>query len=221
MISNVRLDAVSDGRLYDINDMVKADTEGCNGCSACCHGVGELVQLTPFDAFEMIRHLGISLDALLKDRLELRIEGKILLPHLRMCGKDERCSFLSDEGRCTIHSCRPNICRLFPLGRAYEQDDFKYFVQTEVCAKSELAETTVAAWIGIADYAGNKAFLLAWYHVLKALAFRTKFIRDPQELEALREDVLEIFYRIPQESQDFYAEFFRRLPDAKKRLGIL
>lgn len=221
MIAKVSLNDISDGRLYDINDMVKADTGGCNGCSACCHGVGEMVQLTPFDAFAMTRHLGVSLDVLLGDRLELRLEGKILLPHLRMCEEDERCSFLSDAGRCSIHGCRPNICRLFPLGRAYEQDDFKYFIQTEVCVKAELDETTVAAWIGIADYDKNKAFLLAWYNVLKALAFRTKFIRDPQELEALREDLLETFYRISPDTDDFYAEFWGRLPEAKKRLGIL
>lgn len=221
MIKQIRLDTVSDGRLYDCNDRVKADTGGCIGCSACCHGVGEMVQLTPFDAYEMRRHLGETLEELLVDRLELRPEGKLLLPHLRMCGDDERCCFLSEAGRCTVHGFRPNICRLFPLGRAYEQDDFKYFVQVGVCVKPELAETTVADWIGIGDYAENKAFLLAWYNVLKALAFRMKFIRDPEELEAMRGDVLETFYRIPPETGDFYAEFFRRLPEAKKRLGIL
>ena len=43
------LDEISDGKLYDIEDIVKADTCGCDGCSDCCHDVGELVVLTPFD----------------------------------------------------------------------------------------------------------------------------------------------------------------------------
>ena len=29
------LDEISDGKLYDIGDMVKADTGGCTGCSDC------------------------------------------------------------------------------------------------------------------------------------------------------------------------------------------
>ncbi len=43
------LDKISDGKLYDIEDMVKADTCGCNGCSDCCKDVGDLVMLTPFE----------------------------------------------------------------------------------------------------------------------------------------------------------------------------
>ena len=43
------LEEISDGNLYDINDIVKADTCGCDGCSDCCIDVGDLVVLTPFD----------------------------------------------------------------------------------------------------------------------------------------------------------------------------
>lgn len=221
MVSKVCLNDISDGRLYDINDMVKADAGGCDGCSACCHGVGELVVLTPFDVYEMVHHLEVSFDALLGEGLELCSDDKILLPHLKMKGEQERCSFLDKDDRCSIHGFRPNICRLFPLGRAYEQNDFKYILQVGACTKAHLAKIKVKKWIGIQNYAANKDFLLAWYQLLKALAFRLKFIRDEQELKVCQEDVLDTFYRIPADSADFYAEFFRRLPEAKNRLGIL
>lgn len=221
MISNVRLDAISDGRVYGINDMVKADAGGCNGCSACCHGVGELVVLTPFDVYEIVGHLSIPFDELLGDQLELRLNDKILLPHLKMHGEQERCSFLDKDDRCTIHGFRPNICRLFPLGRVYEQDDFKYFLQVGACTKSNLSKIKVKKWIGIQNYAMNKTFILAWYHLLKALTFRLKFIREDKELITIQEDLLDTFYRIPSDADDFYEEFFKRLPEAKNRLGIL
>lgn len=221
MISNVRLDAVSDGRLYDINDMVKADTGGCEGCSACCHGVGELVVLTPFDIHEICRHGNTSFDQLLENQLELRLDNKLRLPYLKMVGETERCSFLDAKDRCSIHGCRPNICRLFPLGRAYEQDDFKYFLQTGVCTKTHLSKIKVKKWIGIENYAANKAFLLAWYQLLKALAFRVKFIRVDEDLRDVQEDLLDTFYRIPAGVDDFYGEFYRRLPAAKDRWGVL
>ena len=134
------LDEISDGKLYDIEDIVKADTCGCDGCSDCCHDVGELVVLTPFDIYEIVNYLGVEFDELLGDKIELRQNNKILLPYLKMQDKDKRCSFLNKENRCMIHSKRPNICRLFPLGRAYQDDDFKYFLQVGNCPKEDLKD---------------------------------------------------------------------------------
>ena len=44
---------VSDGKLYGLDDMVKADCAGCEGCHACCTGMGTSVVLDPFDAYRM------------------------------------------------------------------------------------------------------------------------------------------------------------------------
>ena len=172
------LEGISDGKIYDIEDWVKADTKGCDGCSACCHSVGDLVLLTPFDVYEMVGYLKISFDELLENYLTLREKDKVLLPYLKMQGKTERCSFLNEAGRCTIHSHRPNICRLFPLGRIYEKDNFKYFLQVGSCPKPNLSEVQIKEWIGIANYTENKAFILIWHELIKALSFRLKFVYD-------------------------------------------
>lgn len=221
MKTNIDLTAISDGRLYDINDLVKVDTGGCQGCSACCHGVGDLVELTPYDVYEMTRRLNLSFEDLLDEHLALRLENGLLLPHLGMQGPDEKCSFLDADGRCTIHSARPGICRLFPLGRVYEQDSFRYFLQAGACVKPRLEKVKIKKWIGIQHYAANKAFIVAWYQLLKALAFRVKFIREEEALHGFRQEVLQSFYRIGPEVEDFYAEFYRILPEAKERLGVL
>ncbi len=222
MRSKVSLESISDGRSYDIGDLVKADAGNCEGCSACCHGVGELVILTPFDVFEIIKQTGSTFDALLLDKLELHENGKITLPHLKMHGEYECCGFLSDQGRCTIHQHRPNICRLFPLGRYYDEGDFKYFLQVDACTKDKLGNIKVEDWIDIKDYPQNKAFILTWYKLLKALAFRVKFIHEDQALRALNEDLLSTFYRMSlDEGEDFYTAFYARLPEAKNRLGVV
>lgn len=216
------LDGISDGKLYDIEDYVNADTCGCNGCYTCCHRVGDLVELTPFDAYEIVTHLNIPFDKLLGNKLALQKNNKIKLPYLKMVGDTEQCSFLSEVGRCTIHGHRPNICRLFPLGRVYENDDFKYFLQLNTCVMSELQPIKVSEWIGIKNYGENKNFILAWYKLLKALNFRLKFVYDDKELQAINAYVLDTFYRIKiEEEEDFYTAFFRILPEAKRHLGIL
>lgn len=216
------LEGISDGKIYDIEDTVKADAGGCNGCSACCHDVGDLVVLTPFDVYEIKSSLNKSFDELLEDKLQLRESNKIRLPYLKMDGDSKRCSFLNREDRCSIHGHRPNICRLFPLGRVYEDDGFKYFLQVNSCLKPELEEVKVKDWIGIISYDENKDFILEWHRLLKALGFRLKFVRDPQELGAINQYLLDTFYRMAlQEGEDFYTAFFRCLPEAKNHLGII
>ena len=39
------LEEISDGKLYDSNDMVKADCHDCEGCCDCCQGMGDSVIL--------------------------------------------------------------------------------------------------------------------------------------------------------------------------------
>ncbi|QJA08434.1 YkgJ family cysteine cluster protein [Romboutsia sp. CE17] len=214
------LDEISDGKLYDIEDMVKADTCGCDGCSDCCHDVGDLVMLTPFDVYEITSYLGVDFDELVGDKIQLREDNKILLPYLKMQDKNKYCSFLNKEGRCMIHSKRPNICRMFPLGRVYKNDDFKYFLQIENCPKDNLKDVKVRDWLGIKNYYENKKFILEWHKFIKALTFRLKFMRDEKEIEEVNKIILDNFYRIKIEG-DFYNEFMKCLPEVKNRLGII
>ena len=214
------LNEISDGKLYDIEDMVKADTCGCNGCSDCCKDVGDLVVLTPFDIYEMTTYLNTDFDKLLGDKILLRENNKITLPYLKMQDENKNCSFLDEKGRCTIHLKRPNICRLFPLGRAYQDNDFKYFLQVDNCPKDELKDVKVSQWINIENYNENKKFILEWYKFIKALTFRLKFVRDEKEIAHINEILLDNFYRVKIDN-DFYKSFEELLPKVKNKLGII
>lgn len=215
------LDKISDGKLYDIEDVVKADTCGCNGCNDCCLDVGDLVVLTPFDVYGIVNCLGVTFDDLLGDKIELRQNNKILLPYLKM-QDNNRCSFLNEKGRCIIHSNRPNICRMFPLGRVYQDNDFKYFLQVGNCPKENLKDVKVGDWIGIENYDENKRFILEWYQLTKALAFRLKFVRDEKEIEEINQILLDSCYRMDiNKDENFYSVFAKCLPGIKSKLGII
>ena len=46
MLRDVGLEDISDGRLYRENDMVKTDTNSCQGCKKiCCIGMGRTIVL--------------------------------------------------------------------------------------------------------------------------------------------------------------------------------
>ena len=132
MIRDIDLSKVSDGKLYGSNDMAKTDCNGCKGCSSCCRGMGNSIVLDPLDTHMLCRGLGESCADLLNSCLELNVADGVILPNLRMTAKEDACVFLSN-GRCRIHSLRPGICRIFPLGRFYENCSFQYFLQIHEC----------------------------------------------------------------------------------------
>ena len=104
------LEEISDGKLYDSNDMVKADCHDCEGCCDCCQGMGDSVLLDPYDVYRLSAGLQKSAEQLLQEYLELGVTDGNILPHLRMTGVKEQCIFLNSEGRCHIHSIRPGFC---------------------------------------------------------------------------------------------------------------
>ena len=97
MEREVSLEDISDGKLYGINDMVRADSGGCEGCSACCRGMGSSIILDPLDMFRLSGNLGMTPEQLLSGPLEVNMVDGIILPNIRMTGRDEACSFLNGE----------------------------------------------------------------------------------------------------------------------------
>ncbi|MFR3530888.1 MAG: YkgJ family cysteine cluster protein, partial [Lachnospiraceae bacterium] len=120
MLRELDFNEISDGKFYQSQDMVRADCGGCKGCSSCCRGMGSSIVLDPLDVHRIASGLGKSFDELLASHLELQVVDGIILPNLKMTGPGEACTFLNDQGRCSIHPLRPGICRIFPLGRYYD-----------------------------------------------------------------------------------------------------
>ena len=61
----VSMEEISDGKLYGLEDMVKADCQDCKGCNACCQGMGSSILLDPYDVCRLTNGLGRSFESLL------------------------------------------------------------------------------------------------------------------------------------------------------------
>ena len=166
MRREVTLEEISDGRLYEANDMVKADCQDCKGCFDCCTGMGDSVVLDPLDVWRLSQGLHLSVDQLLAGKIELGVTDGNILPHLRMTGAEERCVFLNGNGRCSIHSFRPGFCRLFPLGRYYEDGGFKYILQIHECKKTSRSKIKVRKWVDTPDFRNYEKFVCDWHYFL-------------------------------------------------------
>ena len=219
MRREVTLEEISDGRLYDANDMVKADCQDCKGCCDCCKGMGDSVILDPYDVCRLARGLGRNPADLIGTVLELGVSDGNILPHLRMQGREERCVFLNEEGRCSVHAIRPGFCRLFPLGRYYTEENFKYIIQIHECAKKNRSK--VKKWIDTPDLKQYEKFVWDWHQFLLDVQEVFYQTEDTKLIKNLNMYVISRFYTKPyEEAQDFYAQFYERLEEAKNLLSL-
>ena len=218
MLRDCDLNEISDGKKYAINDMVKADCDDCKGCSECCHGMGNSIVLDPLDFNRISKHLGMRFEALLENKIELNIVDGVILPNLKMSvGKEEACVFLNEEKRCSIHPYRPGICRIFPLGRIYEEGSFSYILQVHECPKENKSKVKVSKWIDTPDLKKNQKFISDWHYFLKDVQKYLIEKADDEYIKKLTMQILQYFYIEPySDEKDFYEQFYERLSQMKK-----
>lgn len=216
MKREVNMKEISDGKLYGPNDLVKADCGDCHGCFACCQKMGQSIVLDPLDIYRLTKHLNVSFEQLLADKIELNVVDGLILPNLKMSGTEERCAFLNEEGRCSIHQFRPGICRLFPLGRYYNNGSFQYFLQIHECKKENRTKVKVKKWIDTPDLKQNEKYILEWHDFVIELQEQLMEMTDESYSKKINLFLLQSFFVEPYDMQtDFYIQFRNRLAKTK------
>lgn len=212
MILGMNLPHSRDGILYDTDDQVKISCNDCKGCQKCCENMDDTIIVDPYDIWQLTHKLKISgggrvtFEVLISEDgpLELGNYDGIVLPHIKMVETSREdvgaCPFLSN-GRCSIHFCRPGMCRLYPLGRIFTQNDDKteigYIILDDKfgCTIRDTDYIKVSEWIGISDNRYTD-FLSKWHQLKK------------QEISQV--ELLRVFYATPY-GDDFFKEFDERV----------
>ena len=222
MLRDVQIEDIWDGRFYDVNDMVKTGCNDCAGCSDCCHGMENTILLDPLDICRMREGLSLSFEELISSSyIVVNYVDGLLLPNLKMGERDEACPFLNEQGRCSIHPFRPGICRIFPLGRYYEGDSFRYFLQKGECRQKNRYKVRVSKWIDTPDPLRYNRYIADW-HSFTRRAAEYLYDQSDAESQAGRLYILQLFYSMPYPAlgdgspESFYEEFGRRLAQAQE-----
>ncbi len=203
--------------LFDSNDMVKVGCNDCKGCFECCQGMGQSIVLDPYDIYMLEKNLACSFEALMQEKIELKVCDGLILPNLKMQEDSEKCGFLSEEGRCSIHDFRPGLCRLFPLGRNYKDGELKYFLLENVCEKQNHTKMKIKKWLEIPDLKNYEQFLTNWHYFRKQLQEELMKMESDEKIKAWNMKVLQIFYLMPYE-EDFYGQFTHRLKQFRESM---
>lgn len=230
MIREEGLEAIWDGRYYSGGDLVRCASAGCSGCSACCHFTSDTIILDPLDMMRLERATGKTFRNLLEEnKIGLRVVDGLILPHIQMTEpnpgeKEGGCPWLSDEGLCVIHENRPDLCRLFPLGRIWNEDGtFRYILQKDACVRPGKSKVEVNRWLGLTtkEQVGNdKVYHESWHKLLVRLREKMTKLETEQQKTSLSLYLLRNFYdRKWLTCEDrFYKQFSIRCRQAEEGL---
>jgi len=210
-------------KLYGNNDMVKVGCHDCKGCSDCCQDMGQSIWVDPYDVYQLTTQLGKNFEVLLANEVELHVEDGLILPNIRMAGEGvPACSFLNEEGRCSIHSFRPGFCRLFPLGRNYDGDRLSYFLLEDACPVKNKSKMKINKWLNTPRIKEYEGFLVRWHALTKGLrGFYTENAAEEAVIKAVNMQFLQIFYLTPYDNTDFYPQFDNRMENMNRFLQTL
>lgn len=159
----------------------------------------------------------------MEQEIELGIVDGMILPNVRMTPEGDVCPFLDVYGRCSIHAYRPGICRLFPLGRYYEENGIEYFIQIHECARKERGKIKIKKWLGIANLKAYEDYIWKWHGFLKDCE-NAIFGLDDKNRNILTLYVLRSFFEAPYRADDengFYEEFSVKMEEVRKKLDGL
>ena len=219
MLRDWDLSEVSDGKKYTENDLAKLGVNDCKGCAKCCKNMGNSIVLDPYDIHKLTCNLSVKFEELLIDKIELGMVDGIILPNIKM-NDSNQCPFLNSEERCSIHSFRPGMCRIFPLGRLYEENDFSYFLQVHECPYETKTKVKIKHWIDEDNIGQYHIFIKNWHYFLKSLS--EKIVTQSEEnIKQITMFILNMFYLTPfRKDVDFFDSFSERLKNAKSALDI-
>jgi Fe-S-cluster containining protein len=122
----------------------------CSRTGTCCHGKN--VNLNPWELANLAYAKGLSTKDFRDDFCDyggilLKFNGKPGWKNLPSCSQ-----YIEDFG-CSVHSYRPLVCRLFPLGRQRQSDHIDYIFQgDEFPCLEGCPEVLELPTISVSDY---------------------------------------------------------------------
>ena len=200
-------------RLYGAQDMVRISSTSCSGCGACCREMGDTIVLDPYDVWQLGLITGRDFEELMGAGVDLHVEEGVILPHLMMREDSRGCFFLGEDGRCAIHAHRPGICRLFPLGRQYDEEKTSYFIVPKGCVKGGLSKVRIDRWIGIPDLSAYENYKANWHSLVRTLMARVA----AEQSEEIRRNInlyfLQLLFMKPYDRTQSADTFYKDVAD--------
>jgi len=155
----------------------------CRVCGKCCKNRHDIM-LTTRDLYNIAHELHRTTGYVVDRYCEAYIGGSSRIPIVRLkpTGPDQACPLMRDK-RCIVHTAKPVVCAIYPLGRAVnfeqmeENDETKikptYFFQPDACGSRDQVHT-VRSWLNQFGIPVEDEFFPLWteMNTLMSTSFR-------------------------------------------------
>ena len=205
----------------------------CRRCGKCCIHQDTILFNTR-DIYNIARKKGMTMQQVVATYTEVYIGGNSRIPivHLLSNGPKGACPLLED-GRCSVHDCKPTVCALFPLGRVVtgnkigepiedlDEVQVKYILNDHNCGSAKKVNT-VRSWLDKFGIPEHDDFFLLWNKVLMHLSeaiMRLEEAKVPESaLELLWNVIFQALYLQYDVGQELMPQF-RAAADRLLRLS--
>ncbi len=172
------------------------------------------ILLNGYDIMRLQEYLDISLQELLFTYCELYIGNTSGLPVVRL-RTEARCPFLLHK-KCYVQDAKPAVCALFPLGRIYDGEQIRYFLQESRCGTG-MEEHTLQEWLEPLGSESEKCCIL-WSSLLKEGVMAMKQIKEENGdiVEAIQDLMVTLMYDSYDSKEDPARQIQERIDIARE-----
>jgi len=166
----------------------------CRECGNCCRNRKEPILLTGYDIFRIAMALGIEMhEVLIKHTIGYIGETSKLPVVVLKQRQDGSCSLLR-KGKCMVHSNKPLVCALYPLGRYYipTEERLGYFQQPICCGTDQ--EHTLEEWLTMFNIHEWDEASSLWATIVTKFAEQTMRIKNPEAIEKMADVLIRVLY---------------------------
>ena len=194
----------------------------CRRCGKCCIHQ-ETIIFNARDIYNIAKKKGMTVQEVVNAYTEAYIGRNSHIPivHLLSNGPKGACPLL-ENGRCSVHDCKPTVCALFPLGRVIIGEKFgepiedldslqvKYMLNEHSCGSAKRVNT-VRSWLAKFGIPENDEFYLLWNKVLMSLTSAVMKLEEAKVSEPVLsmfwDAIYQTLYLQYDTNQDFMPQF--------------
>ena len=165
----------------------------CSECGQCCKNRDDIL-LNPYDLYRIARFLNVEMGQVIQDYCVWYVGQTSKLPVVAVNIQGD-CPFLEDN-RCHIHSAKPTVCALYPLGRAATENGIRYLVQDVSCGTTDEVHT-VREWLSGYGLEDSEEWFSEWHKTIIPLTERMNAIAEKTSeriLNTIVQGLLVAFY---------------------------
>lgn len=182
----------------------------CGGCGNCCRKRKDIV-LSGLDVWRLSVRLSMPPELILASFTKIRTGASSRIPVVRLKPRDDtgNCPFLTSRSVCAVHSHKPLVCALYPLGQSIEifpgidpskesdrRKAITYFSQDTGCSGEKVTLSLREYLAGFA-VEEREELDLRWARDCLALSSRVKGLESrlrPVEMKYLQRKILRALY---------------------------